>query len=116
MNFEIVLLFGSPEYFIIALLGLSMITIVSQGSMFKGLTAGMFGLLLTTIGIAPIEPTLCYTFGWFAIRDGISYVAALIGLFAITEMLLLARKQGEIADADSGSPWRTPHARTHSRF
>ena len=97
---EIVLLFGSPEYFLIALLGLSMITIVSQGSMVKGLVAGMFGLLLTTIGIAPVEPTLRYTFGWFAIRDGLSYVAALIGLFAVTEMLILARDQTEIADAD----------------
>ncbi|AZH25330.1 tripartite tricarboxylate transporter permease [Haloplanus aerogenes] len=97
---EIVLLFGSPEYFLVALLGLSMITIVSQGSMVKGLVAGMFGLLLTTIGIAPIEPTLRYTFGWFAIRNGLSYVAALIGLFAITEMLILARDQTKIADAD----------------
>lgn len=97
---EIVLLFGSPEYFLVALLGLSMITIVSQGSLVKGLTAGMFGLLLTTIGIAPISPTLRYTFDWFALRNGISYVAALIGLFAITEMLLLAREQSEIASAD----------------
>jgi putative tricarboxylic transport membrane protein len=97
---EIVLLFGSPEYFLIALLGLSMITIVSQGSIVKGLTAGFFGLLLTTIGIAPVEPTLRYTYGWFALRDGLSYVAGLIGLFAITEMLILASEQGGISDAD----------------
>jgi len=66
----------------------------------SGLVAGFFGLLLTTIGIAPVEPTLRYTYGWFALRDGLSYVAGLIGLFAITEMLILASEQGGIADAD----------------
>lgn len=97
---EIVLAFGSPEYFLIAILGISMITVVAQGSMVKGLISGFFGLLLTTIGIAPVSPTLRYTFGQLALYDGLDYVAALIGLFATTEMLYLAGRQGGIAEAD----------------
>lgn len=97
---QIVLAFGSPEYFLIAMLGISMITVVAQGSMVKGLIAGFFGLLLTTVGIAPVSPTLRYTFDQLALYDGLSYVAALIGLFATTEMLFLAKRTGGIAKED----------------
>lgn len=105
---EIVLLFGSPEYFLIAILGISMITVVARGSMVKGLVAGFFGLLLTTIGIAPVTPEVRFTFGQLSLFDGLSYVAALIGLFATTEMLYLAGRRGGIAEADveiAGSLW-----------
>jgi len=52
---QVVLAFGSPEYFLIAMLGISMITVVAQGSMVKGLISGFFGLLLTTIGIVSVS-------------------------------------------------------------
>ena len=105
----IVLAFGSPEYFLVAILGITMITVVAQGSMVKGLIAGFFGLLLTTVGIAPVSPTTRYTFSQLALFDGLSYVAALIGLFATTEMLYLASRPGGISDTDveiSGSLWQ----------
>jgi len=89
--------FGSPEYFLIAILGLAMITIVAQGAMVKGLIAGFFGLSLTTIGSAPMTADVRYTFGQFALFDGVSFVAALIGLFAIAEMLKLAGERGGIS-------------------
>ncbi len=96
---EVVLLFGSPEYFLMAILGLSMITIVAQGSVMKGLVAGALGLLITSIGIAPNSPELRYTFGSLALYDGIDFIAALIGMFAIAEMLKLASQEGGIADS-----------------
>lgn len=97
---EVVLLFGSPEYFLMAILGLAMITVVAQGSIVKGLVSGAFGLLLTTIGIAPNSPELRYTFGSLGLYDGISFIAALIGMFALTEMLKLAGQEGGIADEE----------------
>jgi putative tricarboxylic transport membrane protein len=97
---EAVLLFGSPEYFLMAILGLSMITIVADGSMVKGLVAGAAGLLITTIGIAPNSPELRYTYGSLGLYDGIDFIAALIGMFAIAEMLKLAGQEGGIADGD----------------
>ncbi|XVH33451.1 tripartite tricarboxylate transporter permease (plasmid) [Haloferacaceae archaeon DSL9] len=96
---EVVLLFGSPEYFLMAVLGLAMITIVAQGSIVKGLVAGALGLLITTIGIAPNSPELRYTFGSLGLYDGIDFIAALIGMFAIAEMLKLAGQEGGIADS-----------------
>ncbi|WP_418282899.1 tripartite tricarboxylate transporter permease [Halorubrum sp. DTA98] len=97
---EVVLLFGSPEYFLMAILGLSMITVVAEGSMIKGLVAGAAGLLITTIGIAPNSPELRYTFGSLGLYDGIDFIAALIGMFAVAEMLKLAGQEGGIADQE----------------
>lgn len=96
---EIVLMFGSPENFVMAVLGLAMITIVARGSMVKGIVSGAFGLMITTIGIAPNSPELRYTFDILALRDGIDFIAALIGMFAIAEMIKLASQTGGIADS-----------------
>lgn len=96
----LVLALGSPEYFLIALLGLSMITVVAQGSMAKGFVAGGFGLLLATVGIAPMSAELRFTFGSLALYDGLDFVAAILGLFAIAEMLKLAGERGGIAQSD----------------
>lgn len=96
----IVLAMGSPEYFLVAVLGLSMITIVARGSMVKGLVAGAFGLMLTTIGIAPMSSELRFTGGSLALYDGLSFVAAILGLFAVAEMLKLTGEQGGIARED----------------
>ncbi|APW98390.1 hypothetical protein CHINAEXTREME_11610 [Halobiforma lacisalsi AJ5] len=93
----LVLLLGSPEYFLVAVLGLSMITIVARGSMVKGFVAGAFGLLVTTIGIAPMSSELRFTGGSLVLYDGLSFVAAILGLFAIAEMLKLAGEEGSIA-------------------
>ncbi|WP_336022642.1 tripartite tricarboxylate transporter permease [Halobellus salinisoli] len=96
----IVLLFGSPEYFLVALLGISLIAIVSRGEMVKGLTAGAFGLLLSTIGYPVASGQPRFTFGSFMLYDGISFIAVLIGLFAIGEMIKLSAETGGIAESD----------------
>lgn len=94
---ELVLAFGSPEYFVMAILGLALITVVVRGSIVKGLTAGAFGLMITSIGIAPNSPELRYTFDSLALYDGIDFIAALIGVFAIAEMIKLSAQKGGIA-------------------
>ncbi len=94
---EFVLLFNSPDLFLVALLGLAMITVVARGSIVKGLTIGMFGLLFTTVGVSPNAPDVRYNFGSLALYDGLDIVAALLGLFAISEMIKLAAERGGIA-------------------
>lgn len=95
---EFVLLFGSPEYFLIALLGIVMITVVAKGAMVKGLLAGAMGLLVSTIGIAPMSIDKRYTFDNFLLFDGLDFVAVLIGLFAIAEMVKLGGKEGGVSE------------------
>lgn len=96
----IVLLFGTPEYFLIAAFGLALIIVISNGSFLKDAMAGGFGALLATVGVAPMAPTARYTFGSFALYEGINFVAALIGIFAISEMLRLSQLEGSIARED----------------
>ena len=96
---EVVLAFGSPEYFLLAVLGISLITIVTQGSIVKGLVAGALGFMISTIGTAILTARPRYTFGQFGLYDGIDFVAALIGMFAFAEMMKLAA-QKQIAGED----------------
>lgn len=93
---QVVLLFGTPEYFLMAFLGLAMITFIVQGSMIKGLIAGFMGLGYTTIGFAPMDPEPRYTLGYLPLYDGLNFIVAIIGLFAIAEMLKLSREKGSI--------------------
>ncbi|WP_129115478.1 tripartite tricarboxylate transporter permease [Halegenticoccus tardaugens] len=94
---SIVFLFGSPEYFLLAVLGISLITIVTDGSIVKGLVSGAFGAMVSTIGVATFSPSPRYTFGILELFQGINFVAALIGMFAFAEMMKLAA-QKTIAD------------------
>ena len=54
--------------------------------MLKGLASGLFGLLLTTIGLDTLTGSLRFTFGRTELMTGIDVVAAIVGLFAVSEM------------------------------
>lgn len=98
---NILLSFGSPEYFLVAVLGLSMITVIARGSMAKGLMMGTFGLLISTVGLSEVGGAVRYDMGLRLLFDGINFVAVLIGLFAITEMFKLASREGGISEEAS---------------
>jgi putative tricarboxylic transport membrane protein len=98
----LVLLFGSPEYFMLALLGITFVATLSGGTMVKGLTAGGLGLLLGTVGMDPISGVQRYTFGQLFLWDGIGLVPVTIGLFAIPEVIDLAVKGSSIAQQHVG--------------
>jgi putative tricarboxylic transport membrane protein len=84
---RIALLFGPPEFVLLALYGLTMISYVSGKSMLKGYYSGLFGLLVATIGIDPINGFPRFTFGNLNLLNGISLLPVLIGLFAISQAL-----------------------------
>ncbi|RQH02578.1 tripartite tricarboxylate transporter permease [Natrarchaeobius oligotrophus] len=87
----IVLAFGAPQVFLLALFGIVMIGVIaSQDSTFKGITVGLFGVLVMTIGVSHITPQVRYTFGVMGLYNGLSIVAILIGMFALGEMLRIA--------------------------
>lgn len=93
-----VLLFGSPEFFMLALVGLATVVIASSGSVIKGLIAGAFGALLTTVGSNVMSAETRYAFGFPELYEGVNLVAAFIGVFAVGEMLRLAGQSGSIAE------------------
>lgn len=80
--------FGPAETFAMALLGLTCIASLSQGSMVKGLVAGLAGLAVATVGNDPITGYPRFTFGTPFLEGGVSLVSLLVGLFAISEVLM----------------------------
>lgn len=87
----IVLSFGAPQIFLLAMFGIIMIGVIaSQGSFFKGVTGGMFGVLVMTVGVAHTTPQVRYNFDILLLYDGFSFLAILIGMFALGEMLRIA--------------------------
>ncbi len=83
----VALKFGPAEYFSLACFGLAIIASLSD-DILKGLLIGCFGMLISTIGSDPIGGVLRFTFGASGLSDGIAFIPALIGLFAISEVLI----------------------------
>lgn len=83
---QLLLHFGSPEVFALALFGLTLIAGLSGPSFLKGLASGCFGLLLTTVGLDTLTGSLRFTFGRPELLSGIDIISAMIGLFAVSEM------------------------------
>jgi putative tricarboxylic transport membrane protein len=79
--------FGSPEYFALAVFGLSIIASVSGDSLIKGLISGLLGMFLATVGLDPVMSSARFTFGYQPLTSGIQFIAVMIGLFGIAEGL-----------------------------
>lgn len=90
--------FGPPEYFALAVLGITAISAIGGGSILKGLVAGLLGLGIATVGLDPITGTERYTFGNLSLLTGISFVPAIIGTFALAEVLQRAGEKTSTAD------------------
>ncbi|MEX2365233.1 MAG: tripartite tricarboxylate transporter permease, partial [Pseudohongiellaceae bacterium] len=95
----LVLLFGPPAFFMLAVLGLVSLTI-SNNNMLRGLVAAAFGLFIGFVGYDDMGGTLRFTAGIDYLWDGIKLVPALIGLFAIAEMIRLMVEGGSISKVD----------------
>lgn len=84
--------FGPAEYFWLSIFGLTIIAGVSSKSMLKGLISGALGLVLSTIGMDPMLGVPRFIFGSNALLQGLPFTATLIGLFSMSQVLLLAEK------------------------
>ena len=85
---KVALKFGAPELFALVLLGLTLICSFGQRSVIKGLISGVFGLIVMTVGLDPMMGTPRFTFGVVDLQAGISFLPAMIGLFAIPQILV----------------------------
>jgi len=85
---KVALNFGAPELFAIVLLGLTLICSFGQESVLKGLLSGVIGLIIMTVGLDPMMGTPRFTFNLVELQAGISFLPAMIGLFAIPQILV----------------------------
>ena len=79
--------FSSVEYFWLALLGLSCAAIIAAGSALKGILSLLFGLWVACIGIDTVAGQPRFTFGSIELMGGVSFIPAMIGMFALPEVL-----------------------------
>jgi len=85
---DFALRFNAPEYFALALFGLTIIASVSSDNIMKGLLAGTIGLLVSMVGLDPISSVPRFTFGIQELyTSSDKLIPILIGLFAISEGL-----------------------------
>ncbi len=88
--------FGPPEYFALALFGLSMLASISGESPVKNLMGGAFGVLLATVGMDFTTGVDRFTFGSWELSEGIHFIPVMIGLFAGAEFLTQAGRLDRI--------------------
>ncbi|MEW6672287.1 MAG: tripartite tricarboxylate transporter permease [Thermodesulfobacteriota bacterium] len=91
----IALAFGPPEYFGLTVFGLAIISSLAGKSIVKGLISGVLGLMLSTIGMDPFSGVPRFTYGSDELLGGIDLIAAMIGLFAVSEVFVQASEIGE---------------------
>lgn len=82
--------FGPPEFFALILFSLTIIAGVSGKSLLRGAIAALLGLLLATVGLDLVYGTNRFTFGDPSLMGGLNFIAVLIGLFAIPEIIAMA--------------------------
>jgi putative tricarboxylic transport membrane protein len=94
----LVLFFGSPDLFMLAILGITFIASLSGDSLLKGLLAAGIGLMLATVGVDPQTGMTRYTMGTIYLYEGFSLIPVVIGIFAIPEIIDLAVRGTSIVE------------------
>jgi len=94
---ELAINFSSFEYFWLTCLGLTCAVFLTNADAVKGFLSLFFGLLLATVGIDPSAGFPRFTFGEVELMQGVNFIATMIGMFAISELL-----RGVISVRDAG--------------
>lgn len=103
----VMLALGPSEYLMMAIWGMTIIATFSEGTLIKGLISACVGVLIAFIGMDPVTATPRFTFGSIYLLDGVSFPVAMIGLFAIGEMIKLYVKGGAIVERVHGDEQST---------
>ncbi len=98
----LVLSLGTPEFFMLAMVGIAFVASLSAGAVRRGLIAGGLGLLLSFVGLDPQSGTQRFTFGQLYFWEGINLIPVAVGLFAVPEIIELAVKGTSIAERRVG--------------
>lgn len=84
--------FGPADYFALYIMAFATIGGLSGVDPRKTLLSALIGLMIATVGLDPATGIPRYTAGSFHLYDGIDPIVALVGLFAISELLFLLEK------------------------
>ena len=105
---KISLSFGPAAFFSLALFGLTIVAVMEPKNRAKAFFSTAIGLLLMTVGLDIINAHPRFTFGRTELFDGLSFIPALIGLFAVGEILLNIEKIPAVRQAVQSFSSRLP--------
>lgn len=91
------LLFGTWEYAAMGIFGLCIVVSLTGNDMVKGLTAAVVGIVLRMVGIDTLSNVPRFTFGMWQLSAGFSLLACLMGMFAMTEILMQVRDLKQVS-------------------
>ena len=94
----LLLSFGTGEMLMLAVLGVTMVGILTGPSWAKGLVSALLGLVLGTVGIAPASSEYRLDFGNLYLSDGLPLVVVAIAIFAVPEITDLLRRDQSVAE------------------
>jgi putative tricarboxylic transport membrane protein len=96
---ELGLLVGPPEFFALMVVGISLLVALAGKSMVKALISGALGLLISMVGIDPVAGAPRFTFGMDRLLDGVSFVAVIVGVFGLSEILSYRKGESTVVHA-----------------
>ena len=81
--------FAAPEFFVLVIFGLTVLASVEPGRLWKGLFAGAIGMALASVGVDQYWSEKRMTFGIPQMYEGFPFIASLLGLFCVSQMMAL---------------------------
>lgn len=91
------LMIGAPEYFVLGIMALALISIASKGETIKGLIMGCLGLLIGMIGSDPVSGlTYRFNFGLAALEPGVEITLGALAIFALPQLIEMLEEGGTI--------------------
>jgi putative tricarboxylic transport membrane protein len=103
--------FGPPEYAVLAVLGILLVSTLGTGTTTKAILAASVGLLLATVGTDPVQGQDRFTFGTDQLADGIDFVIIAMGVFGLGEILynlesLRSSRSTDVVEVGNAYPTR----------
>jgi putative tricarboxylic transport membrane protein len=85
---KVTLAFSPFDYFGVTVFSLSLVSMLMEGNVIKGIITTLLGILLSFVGTSPIDGRVRFAFGNHNLDNGFNIITVIIGIFAVSEMLL----------------------------
>jgi len=89
--------FSNFEYFWLGVLGLGIGAMITQAPPLRGVIGALLGMMISLVGIDRVSGTPRFTFGQPELTSGIDFIAVMIGLFGLSEVLRNLKQRGALA-------------------
>lgn len=95
---EFAMMIGGPEYFVLGIMALALISLASKGETIKGIVMACLGLLLGMIGSDPVSGVVYrFSFGLTPLEAGVETVLGALAIFAVPQLVTMLEEGGTIA-------------------